>query len=70
MRWWGNPRWLLPEAWVHVVRLWHHSRGGMGRGWLPHSGGTNDQPCWIINAFGVLNAEQARLDELRRKEKP
>lgn len=65
VRWWRNPRHLLPAAWLHAARLWHQSRGGMGRGWLPEAGGVNDQPAWLVEAFGVLNAEQARLDDLK-----
>ena len=67
VRWWRNPHHLLPAAWLHVVRLWHLSRGGMGRGWLPVAGGTNDQPAWLMDAFGVLAAEQARIDEQERR---
>ena len=64
--WAHNPRLLLPRAWSQVVALWRLSDGGMARGWLPQSGGVNDQPAWLIEAFGLLAAEDARLRE--RKE--
>lgn len=35
----------------------------MGRGWLPEAGGINDQPAWLIEAFAILGAEDARIDQ-------
>jgi hypothetical protein len=67
VRWRVNPSWRLPPAWLHVVRLWDLSRGGMGRGWLTEAGGVNDQPAWLLGAFNVLGAEQAKIDERRRR---
>ena len=61
IRWWHNPALILPEAWRRVVQLYHLSRGGEGRGWLPEAGGINDQPAWLLRAFAVLAAEEARL---------
>jgi hypothetical protein len=43
--------------------LWNRARGGMARGWLPGAGGVNDQPNWLLGAFDVLDAEDARLAE-------
>lgn len=64
--WWRNPRHLLPPAWRRVVALWRQSQGGMARGWLPEAGGVNDQAAWLLEAFAILAAEEARLD--KRKE--
>jgi hypothetical protein len=64
--WWHNPRLLLPRAWFRVVALWRQSQGGMGRGWLPQAGGINDQPAWLLEAFNILGAEEARLAERKR----
>lgn len=64
--WWRNPRLLLPQAWFLAVSLWRRSQGGMARGWLPAAGGVGDQPAWLMEAFGVLNVEQARLEEIER----
>lgn len=67
VRWLHNPVLIQPLAWRRVVQLFDLSRGGMGRGWLPEAGGTNDQPAWLMQAFNVLAGEQARLDGLARK---
>lgn len=67
VKWWRNPRHLLPPAWLHVAQQFFLSRGGMGRGWLPEPGGINAQPAWLVAALGILGAEQARLDDLRRE---
>ena len=64
--WWRNPRHLLPAAWFRVVALWRQSQGGMGRGWLPQAGGINDQPAWLLDAFGILAAEEHRMDDARK----
>lgn len=66
--WGGNPRHLLPRAWMQVVGLWRHSQGGMARGWLPEAGGVNDQPAWLMDAFAILAAEEARLDKAKEKQ--
>ena len=67
IHWWHNPRHLLPAAWIRCVALWRHSQGGMARGWLPEAGGVNQQPAWLIEAFGILSAEERRLDERERE---
>jgi len=64
--WLRNPRHLLPRAWVLAVAAWRHSQGGMGRGWLPEGGGINDQPAWLIDAFSILAAEDARIEKRER----
>lgn len=64
--WWRNPRLLLPRPWFMAVSLWRQSQGGMGRGWLPGAGGVNDQPAWLLDAFAVLAAEEARIDKAER----
>jgi hypothetical protein len=61
--WWHNPRHLLPAAWSRVVALFRLSQGGMARGWLPEAGGVNAQPAWLMDAFAVLAAEEARLEK-------
>lgn len=66
--WWRNPRHLLPRAWMAVVALWRQSQGGMGRGWLPEAGGINQQPAWLMDAFAILGAEEARLDKRKTTE--
>ncbi|UXQ89170.1 hypothetical protein [Synechococcus phage MinM1] len=65
--WWRNPRHLLPAAWLRVVALWRMSQGGMARGWLPGAGGLNDQPAWLVDAFGILSAEEHRMDQRRQE---
>jgi hypothetical protein len=60
VKWWHNPRHLLPPTWRRVVELYFRSRGGMGVGWLPEAGGVNDQPAWLLAAFNILAAEDAR----------
>lgn len=65
VRWWSNPRHILAPAWRRVVELWGRSRGGMGVGWLPEPGGVNAQPAWLLGAFAILGAEDARLEKLR-----
>jgi hypothetical protein len=66
--WLRNPRHLLPQAWLRVVSLWRQSQGGMARGWLPEAGGVNQQPAWLMEAFGILAAEESRLDKRTTKE--
>lgn len=66
--WLRNPKHLLPRAWVLAVAAWRQSQGGMGRGWLPEGGGLNAQPAWLIDAFSILAAEEARLDKLKQPE--
>jgi hypothetical protein len=45
-----------------VIAAYRLSRGGMGRGWLPEAGGTNNQPAWLIAAFAILAAEEDRIE--------
>jgi hypothetical protein len=50
----------VPRAFYHVVRLWSRCQSGMGGyAQLPGPGGINDQPAWLIEAFGILSAEDA-----------
>lgn len=65
VHWLTNPRLLLPQAWFVVVQMWRLSQGGMGRGWLAEAGGAHDQPAWLLHAWSILNAEDARLDRLK-----
>ena len=65
MHWGTNPRHILPGVWLRVVALWRQSQGGMARGWLPEAGGVNAQPAWLMEAFAILSAEDARLDKLK-----
>lgn len=70
VQWWTNPRLLLREAWFAVIGAWRATQGGMGgRGWLPEPGGLNQQPAWLVSAFRVLDAEDARIQALRSKER-
>jgi hypothetical protein len=61
-----NPRLAIPQVYHHVVRLWSRCRGGMGAGILPEPGGLNQQPAWLVRAFGILDGADAELSE--RKE--
>ena len=65
--WLRNPKHLLPRAWMLAVVAWRQSQGGMGRGWLPDAGGLNDQSAWLMEAFGVLSAEESRIDKQRER---
>lgn len=57
-----NPRLVIPVVYRHVVTLWSRARGGMGgAGHLPEAGGTNQQPAWLLRAFGILDEEDALL---------
>lgn len=57
----------MPKAYLHVVRLWSRCRAGMGGyAQLPEPGGINQQPAWLIHAFGVLEAAE---EELRKAER-
>jgi hypothetical protein len=57
--WWRNPRHAVPRAYRHVAQLWHQTRSGMGGfAALPEPGGVNQQPAWLVAAFGVLAAAE------------
>jgi hypothetical protein len=55
-------------VWAEFVGLWDACRAGMGgvASW-PEAGGVNDQPAWVVEAFGVLSAALA-AEEKRDKE--
>lgn len=58
--WRINPKFSVPARIYHVVKLWHRCQGGMGGlVQLPEAGGINDQPAWLMGAFGILDAAQA-----------
>ncbi len=62
--WPRNPRHLVPRAVFHVARLWSRCRSGMGGfAALPEAGGINDQPAWLMAAFGVLDGAEEKLRE-------
>ena len=62
-----NPRHTVPKAYLHVVRLWHRCRGAMGgTSLLPEPGGVNQQPAWLIHAFGVLEAAEEAMRKAER----
>lgn len=52
---------------MEFVGLWDACRSGMGgmASW-PDAGGVNDQPAWVVDAFGVLAAALA-AEEKREK---
>lgn len=61
-----NPRiWAGPAA-AQVVRLYLRHRGGMAPGPLPEAGGVNDQPAWLMDAFGMLAGIEAAWDRAER----
>jgi hypothetical protein len=53
-----------------VISAYRLSRGGMGRGWLPEAGGTSAQPAWLMAAFAILAAEEGRIEEALKAQKP
>lgn len=60
-----NPRHTTPRAYFHIIRLWSRCRSGMGgMAALPEPGGINQQPAWLIAAFGILDAVDADLDKV------
>ena len=64
--WKSNPRFYIPQAIYHVVRLWFRCQGGMGGlSHLPAAGGINDQPAWLMRSFGVLDAAEAEARKAR-----
>lgn len=70
VHWWRNPRRILPAPWLRAVTLWRQSQGGMARGWLAEPGGINAQPAWLVDAFGILAAEEHRMDKRRTEKEP
>lgn len=66
MLWRGNPARAVPPGALHVVRLYCRSQGGMAPGPLPEAGGVNDQPAWLMAAFGLLAAYEAAWEERPR----
>jgi hypothetical protein len=62
--WAVNPRYAIPPAYFHVVRLWNRCASGMGGfAQLPEPGGVNAQPAWLMEAFGILSAADAKAAE-------
>lgn len=59
--WRRNPRIVIPPVYRHVVGLWARCRSEMGAGHLPEAGGVNDQPAWLMRAFGLLDAAEAEF---------
>jgi len=52
----------LPIEYHDVARLWRaYQGGGMGIGYLPDSGGLNDQCSWLIEAFGIMSVYERKL---------
>lgn len=67
-KWPRNPRHVVPRAYVHVARLWHRCRSGMGGfAALPEAGGINQQPSWLMAAFSVLETAEHQLDEAEKR---
>lgn len=46
-----------------MLRLWRLFQGGMGSGCLPDPGGSLDQPVLMIEAFAVMSATEAGLQD-------
>lgn len=66
-QWPRNPRHVVPKPFLHVVRLWNRCRSGMGGfAALPEPGGINQQPAWLMAAFGVLDSASAAMSEAER----
>ncbi len=63
-----NPRLTIPPPWHDFIRLWAACRGGMGgiAHW-PDPGGVGDQATWIVDAFAMLAAIDARIDDVVRR---
>jgi len=66
-RWPRNPRFVVPRVFQHIVRMWSRCRGGMGAPTWPEPGGLNQQPAWIVAAFGVLDGADRRMDEIEKE---
>lgn len=65
--WPENPRWMVPDAFHALVRLWATCRIGMGGyGSWPDAGGVNEQAAWLLDAFAVLSGAEADLDRVER----
>ena len=66
--WAENPRITMDGAWATFVRLWAACRAGMGgiAHW-PDAGGVADQAAWVVDAFAVLGAIDAELNEDERR---
>ena len=64
-----NPRHVVPRAFVHVARLWHRCRSGMGGfAALPEPGGINQQPAWLLAAFSILDEADHKMTEAEKGE--
>ena len=66
--WAENPRITMDGGWATFVRLWAACRAGMGgiAHW-PDAGGVADQAAWVVDAFAVLGAIDAELNEDERR---
>ena len=66
--WAENPRITMDGGWATFVRLWAACRAGMGgiAPW-PDAGGVADQAAWVVDAFAVLGAIDAELNEDERR---
>ena len=43
-----------------MIAAYRASAIGVGTGFLPDPGGSLDQSCWIMQAFGVIAAAEAQ----------
>lgn len=58
-----NPRLLLSDGDLTMVRLWSMARGsGFAPGTLPDPGGTLDQAAIMLDAFSIMSAAADELD--------
>ncbi len=65
--WPRNPRHTVPRVFLHVARLWSRCRSGMGGfAALPEPGGINQQPAWLMVAFGVLDGADHEMSEAEK----
>lgn len=57
-----NPRKLITPAWLDFVQLWFACQGAEGAiAHWPDGGGVGDQAAWVVDAFGILGAAEARM---------
>ena len=62
-----HPNYTLTAESLLILRLWQRQRGGEGRSVvMPRAGGLLDQPAYLINAFGHMDAVASQIEAARR----